>query len=211
MMRVLAFVFALLLAGCAADRAPPVQYDFDGTPDPVQLQAPLDATIAIPPIAAPPWLRTTALVYRLGYEPPAMPRSYTLSQWVSPPADLLAHRLRQAIEAHNSGITLSRLPLTSDGYILEISLDTFEQVFSSPEQSRCRVALRATLVQPGSEVIAQKTFTAEEPAPSPDAAGGVEGLVAATNVDVRNIISWLRETLKTPATVASTKSAHTPR
>jgi cholesterol transport system auxiliary component len=211
MMRVLGFVFALLLAGCAADRALPVQYDFEGTPDPVQLQVPLDATIAIPSIAAPPWLRTTALLYRLGYESPAMARTYALSQWVSPPADLLTRRLRQAIEASNGGITLARPSLASDGYTLEISLDTFDQVFSSPKRSRCQVVLRATLVRPGNDVIAQRTFTAERPAPSPDAAGGVEGLVAATDVDIRSIISWLRQMLKTPPTVAATNSRHTPR
>ena len=211
MMRALAFLFALLLSSCAADRALPVQYDFDGTPDPVQSQAPLDATIAIPPIAAPPWLRTTALVYRLGYEPSAMPRSYTLSQWVAPPAELLTLRLRQSVEARNRGITLRHLPLISEGYSLEISLDTFAQLFSSPDQSLCEIVLRAALVKHGNEVIAQKTFSAEQPAPTPDAAGGVKGLVDASNVDVRNIILWLQETLKTPSTVASIKSDDTPQ
>lgn len=202
-MRALVIVFALFLSGCAADRAIPVQYDFDGTADPAgpaQWQRALDATIAVPPVIAPPWLRTTALVYRLSYRPPAMPRAYTLSQWVSPPAELLTHRLRQAVEAQNGGITRRRISPVPEEYDLEVSLDTFAQIFSSPDQSRCRVALRATLVESGSRVIAQKTFTAEAAAPSPDAAGGVEGLVDASDIDIRNMITWLRETLETAST-----------
>jgi cholesterol transport system auxiliary component len=210
MMRAPVWALALLLSGCAADRALPVQYDFDGTFDPVQTQRLFDATIAIPPITAPPWLRTTALVYRLGYEPPATLRSYTLSQWVAPPAELLTLRLRQSVEARNRGITLGHIPLASSGYSLEASLDTFTQVFSSSDQSLCEVVLRVTLVTHGNEVIAQKTFSAEQPAPTPDAAGGVQGLVAAADVDVRNIIMWLQETLKASSTAASIKPGDTP-
>ena len=140
-----------------------------------------------------------------------MPRAYTLSEWVSPPAELLTHRLRQAVEAQNGGITRRRISPVPDEYGLEVSLDTFAQIFSSPDRSRCRVALRATLVEYGSRVIAQKTFTAEAAAPSPDAAGGVEGLVDASDIDIRNIITWLRETLETASTAASTESGRIPR
>lgn len=211
MMRALAFAFALLLAGCAAERALPVQYDLDGTPDPAQAQALFDATIAIPPIVAPPWLRTTAIVYRLTYAPLAVPRSYALSQWVAPPGELLTLRLRQSVEARNGGVTLRRKPPVSAGFDLEVSLDSFTQLFSSPDQSLCEVVLRATLVKHGDEIIAQRTFSAQQRAPSADAAGGVEGLADASDVDIRNIIAWLRETLETSPTVARTAVHGTPQ
>ena len=210
-MRALAFALALLLAGCAAERALPVQYDFDGAPDPARAQSLFDATIAIPPIAAPPWLRTTAIAYRLTYAPLAVPRSYALSQWVAPPGELLTRRLRQSIEARNGGPTLRQSSLLSDGYDLEVSLDSFTQLFSSPDQSLCEVVLRATLVKHGREIIAQRTFSAERRAPTPDAAGGVEGLVAASDGDIRNIITWLRETLKTSPAVVRAATGGAPQ
>lgn len=208
-MRALTLACALLLSGCATERALPVRYDFGGTPAAVRAQARFDATIAVPPIAAPPWLRTTALVYRLGYERPAMPRAYTLSQWAAPPGELLTLRLRQSVEAQNRGVTLRQIPPVPDGYSLEVSLDVFAQVFSSPARSLCEVVLRATLVRHDSEVIAQKTFSAELPAPRPDAAGGVHGLTAASDVDIRNIITWVQTTLQTARTAALNKAADT--
>jgi cholesterol transport system auxiliary component len=211
MMRALAFAFVLLLSGCATNRAVPVQYDFDGVPDPIHSQAPLDATIAIPPIAAPPWLRTTALVYRLDYEPSATARAYTSSQWVAPPAALLTLRLRQSVEARNRGITLRHISVNPEGYDLEISLDAFAQIFSSPDQSLCEVVLRATLVKHGNEVIAQKTFSARRPAPTPDAAGAVKGLVNASDTDVRGIIMWLRQTLEAPPAVPAIDTGDAPQ
>jgi cholesterol transport system auxiliary component len=190
-----ASLLVLLLSACAANRPLPIRYDLDGIPDPVRLQPRLNVTIAVPSISSPSWLRTTALVYRLSYQAPAYPRAYALSQWIAPPGELLTARLREGVAAANAGVTLQQLPYDSDGYRLEVSLETFAQEFSAPDRSRCVVALRATLVGADGKVTAQKSFRTERPAPSPDAAGGVEGLVDASDADFRNILTWLRQTL----------------
>jgi cholesterol transport system auxiliary component len=195
MKRPLAYLFVLLVSACVANHPLPIRYDLDGIPDPVRLQPRLNVTIAVPPISSPAWLRTTALVYRLSYQAPAYPRAYALSQWIAPPGELLTARLRVRIAAANAGVTLQQLPYDSDGYRLEVSLETFAQEFSAPDRSRCVVALRATLVGDEGKVIAQKSFRTELPAPSPDAAGGVEGLVDASDADFHNILMWLRQTL----------------
>ena len=209
MTRPLACLLLLLLSACATDPPLPLRYDFGGTPAPIQSQARLDATIAIPPIASPRWLRTTALMYRLDYEAPAYPRAYALSQWVASPGELLTLRLRQWVEAENSGSTLRQLPSDSDAYSLEVSLDTFAQVFSSPDHSRCTVALRATLVEHRNEVLAQRTFRTTRTAPSPDAVGGVQGLVHASDADFQKIIAWLAETLPVRRRAADSKADDT--
>jgi cholesterol transport system auxiliary component len=208
-MRRLICPLLLLLCACATHRALPVRYDLDGIPDPMGLQPPLNATIAIPPIASPSWLRTTALLYRLGYEAPAYPRAYAQSEWIAPPGELLTQRLRESIAAANRGATLGQLDDISKGYRLEVSLESFVQVFTSPDHSRCVAAFRATLLTGRDHVLAQRTFRTERVAPRPDAAGGVEGLVAASDANFGQILRWLGETLASRAPVAA--SADTPR
>jgi cholesterol transport system auxiliary component len=207
--RPMACLLPLLLSACATDPPLPLRYDFGRTPVPIQSQAHLDATIAIPPIASPRWLRTTALMYRLAYEAPAYPRAYARSQWIASPDELLTLRLRQWVEAENSGFTLRQLPNDSDAYSLEVSLDTFAQVFSSPGHSRCTVALRVTLVAQGNEVLAQRTFKTTRTAPSADALGGVQGLVDASDADLRKIVAWLAETLPVRRRAAASKADDT--
>lgn len=199
MMRTLVYASLFALSGCATYRATPVRYDFDGARGPPLPQARLAATIAVPPVTAPRWLRTSALTYRLEYQPPANLRAYALSQWVAPPEALLTLRLRQWVEADNSGITLRRLPGSSAAYRLEVSLETFAQIFDSPTHSRCVVALRATLMATSGNVLAQKTFSATRTAPSPDAVGGAQGLVAASDADFQKILAWLAGIIPVPS------------
>jgi cholesterol transport system auxiliary component len=209
MMSRLACLFLLLLCGCATHRALPVRYDLDGVLDPMGSQPALNVTIAVPPIASPAWLRSTALLYRLRYEAPADPRAYAQSEWIAPPGELLTQRLRESIATANRGVTLEQLDDLSKGYRLEVSLESFVQVFTSPDHSRCVVAFRATLLSGRDHVLAQRTFHAEQVAPRPDAAGGVEGLVAASDANFGHILAWLRQTLATRAPV--TAAVDTPR
>lgn len=195
MIRLTALVLALLLCACASQRALPVRYDLDGIEAQLPSERRFRATLAIPRIQAPSWLRSTALVYRLAYAPPAYLRSYALSEWITPPGDLLTLRLRERIAQANDGFTLARLPDRADGYRLDVALDNFAQVFRSPDRSRCVVTLTATVLQAGDRVVAQRTFRSDRPAPSANAAGAVEGLATATDADFEQILTWLRETL----------------
>ena len=54
--------------------------------------------------------------------------------------------------------------------------------------------LRATLVQgsaAGDILLGQRSFVVQRPAPTPDAAGGVRALTAATNAAVEEVEQWL--------------------
>jgi cholesterol transport system auxiliary component len=192
----LLILFVALAAGCAAHGVNPVRYDFDSI-DAARVPAGvrLDATIYIADVTAPSWLRTSALVYRLEYEMPARPRAYALSQWVAPPAELLTLRLRELISSANSGVTLSGMASDTAGYRLELALERFSQEFSSPHESRCFVTVSATLVGADEQILAQRTFETERPAPSADAAGGVDGLVKASDAELDQILAWVRSTI----------------
>jgi cholesterol transport system auxiliary component len=196
MLRPLIAMLALLASACVSERPLPVRYDLEEDFAPAPLAPRFKATIAVPPIQAPSWLRTTALVYRLDYEPAAPPRAYTLERWTAPPSELFTLRLRARIAASNDGFTLDRLPGGADGYRLEATLEDFMQSFPSPGRSRCVVTLRASLFQQGGQVIAQRTFRAERPAPSPDAIGAVQGLAAASDATVDEILIWLASSLR---------------
>jgi cholesterol transport system auxiliary component len=187
MLRSLVALVALLVSACASERPLPVQYDLEGNSASAPLAPRFKATLAVSPIQAPSWLRTTALAYRLDYEPAAPPRAYSLERWTAPPSELLTLQLRERITAINDGFTLERLPGDTDGYRLAVTLEEFIQSFPSPGRSRCVVT---------HSVIAQRTFRAERPAPSPDAVGAVQGLVVATDADLDDLLTWLGSSLR---------------
>jgi len=209
-MRAFMALLALLAAACASQRPLPVRYDLDGSQVRPVSDPRLNATIALAPIQAPSWLRTTALIYRLDYEAPAYPRAYVHSQWTAPPGELLTLRLRERIASVNDGFTLDRLREDVEGYRLEITLENFSQSFPAPDRSRCLVSLSATVVQHGGRALAQKTFGVERPAPSADAAGAVNCLTDAADSDFEQILAWLRSTLPSHQAVAMTGSAQVP-
>jgi cholesterol transport system auxiliary component len=196
MMRAFGVLLALLSCACATERPAPIRYDLNELRVQVRARSNsrLDATIAISPVHAPSWLRTTALLYRLDYVPPARPRAYGQSQWAAPPNELLSLRLRERISADNDGFTIERLPESTAGYRLEVTLEEFTQIFPSPDQSRCIVTL-SVLLEQGDQMLAQKTFQAERPAPTADAAGAVVGLMHASDADIEDVLIWLQSTL----------------
>jgi cholesterol transport system auxiliary component len=197
-------LLASLACACAAHRPMPIRYDLDESQIRPQSGPRFNTTIAISAIQAPSWLRTTALIYRLDYEASAYPRAYTQSQWIAPPTELLTLRLRQRVAAANDGFTLDRLPRDTAGYRLEVTLEDFTQEFPSPDQSLCAVTLSATVIDgSGMRVLAQKTFRAEQPAPSADAAGAVTGLVTAADADFQQMLGWLRTTVPTQQAAAT--------
>jgi cholesterol transport system auxiliary component len=202
MIRAASIALMLLGAACASHRPTPALYDFDSIPDPPERASQLDAPIAIPAVIAPSWLRSSALVYRLDYQTPARPQAYAHSQWSAPPAELITARLRQLVTGANSGVTLTRLGGDAPGYQLEVTLEHFEQVFTSPTESRCLVTLNATLTGRGGMPIGQRTFHAERPAPSADAEGAVRGLVPAVDDTIDQMIVWVQATLHAQRTNA---------
>ncbi len=173
--RLTAIAWLWLLAGCVSSRPTPTRYSLDALHEPSEPGVKLHATIAIPEVVAPSWLRTEAMIYRLDYQAGPQPIPYARAEWQAPPGEMITMRLRQLITEANSGFTLSRLDKEADGYKLSVSLESFVQVFSQPHESRCIVRMIATLTGPGGRLLGQRTFHAERPAPSGNAVGGCPG------------------------------------
>jgi cholesterol transport system auxiliary component len=197
----------LLVAGCGALPDKPARatlYDFGPN---LAAAAPASANpSALPPIAlaeidASTRLEGTQLLYRLGYADANELRPYGQARWSLAPAQLLHHRLRDALAARRTVLgpeetaTIAR----AEGRVpdtLRVSLDEFSHYFESPTTSVGLVRLRATLIRSGSggdRVLAQRSFAVQRPAPTADAAGGVKGMAAASDAAVAELVAWVEQ------------------
>jgi cholesterol transport system auxiliary component len=205
----LMLTLALLLAGCSALPDKPVRaalYDFGPgalAPLPATRQAPLPA-IALADISTPGGvLDNQSVLYRLAYDDAQQLRPYSQARWSMPPAQLIRQRLRDTLgrtrpvlnagegPALNRGVNQGVLPR-----VLQLELDEFSHFFESAGSSVGLVRLRATLVETtpsGEKLLAQRSITAQRPAPSADAPGGVRALTAATDAAIDEIATWLQQ------------------
>jgi cholesterol transport system auxiliary component len=181
-----ALLGATLLAACAGNGAASrdVRYDL-GPPTPASTAAQLPP-LKVLEVNAPPPLNNDGILYRVSGDAQRT-GEYANSRWTMSPARLLTLRLRAGLGAQATVLTGAdavRAPM------LMIELDQFEQVFDSETSSSGVVAGRATLLR-GTKVIAQHVFIARAPASSPDAAGGVRALAAASDDFVHQVGAWL--------------------
>lgn len=201
-----------LLGGCAALPDKPVRslmYDFGPGALPVQSATPVvaGAAVMLPPLAladvtvAGGALDSTAMFYRLGYSNAQQLRPYTQARWSMPPALLLDQRLRQRLGQQRvifkarEAAALRRSQEASVP-LLRLELEEFSQLFSTPGASAGLIRLRATLlaISPaGEQLIAQRAVTVQRPAPSADAAGGVQALSAAADAAIDELAQWLAQ------------------
>jgi len=119
-------------------------------------------------------------------------RVYAQSRWVAAPASLLLQRLRERLPiALTPGIARADSTLASD-YLLQVELDEFCQVFEAPQASRALLRARATLIDARRhELVAQRDFELQRPAPSPDALGAVLGLRDAVDEFITELLRWM--------------------
>lgn len=155
----------------------------------------IPGTLMIPAVAAPAWLDTTGIVYRLGYEEANRLRAYNESRWVATPATLLTEELRSrfagAVERVVSGVDGARAD-----EVLRIELEDYTQTFSAPGRSKVGLRARATLVDRRTrEVVAQRTFSMERDAP-PNAAGAAAALAESSAGFIENLLDWVAQNLK---------------
>jgi cholesterol transport system auxiliary component len=118
-------------------------------------------------VEAPEWLRDERLHYRLLYREPTRVQNYAKDRWIAPPPDLLEQRLSGPGPADGSGCRL------------RIELRSFEQVFQEPDRAQVVIQFLAKGEEPEAVpviVLAERQFALSLPAPSPDAAGAVQGL-----------------------------------
>lgn len=185
-------VIACSLAACSlapTAKDSPAVYDFG----PARSGAPgtkIDASLMVAPVTAPAWLDTSAVVYRLNHENAARQRTYANSRWAASPAALVGQRLRARLAAVDAGIVG-----VSDGaradYALRVDLEDFSHVFDSTAASRASVTARVSLVNLSKRALhAQKSFSIERAAATPNAEGGVRALAAGADELVEAIAAW---------------------
>jgi cholesterol transport system auxiliary component len=138
-------------------------------------------------VTAPGILDSDKLIYRLSYADAQQTASYASSHWTMAPSALLTQRLRTVLSQRGTVLT------GSDGVsapVLRVELNEFEQVFDSQTQSHGAITARATLTH-GGKVLAQRSFVAQAPARSADAAGAAQALAAASDDLIGQISTWL--------------------
>lgn len=177
-MRGTAWLLAVSLAGCSlapTQPPPPARFDLGPLND-----SATGTALPVHDIAVPPWLEDTGIGYRLAYRDAYRREVYRDSRWVAPPGTLLAQRLRQPVAA------------AAAARRVHLQLDEFEQVFSSPTQSKVVLRARARLAGAGA-ASPERLFVIEHDAPSADAQGAVRGLAAASDEFADQLQRWLAE------------------
>ncbi len=186
---------ALLLASCSvgpANRDAPAIYDFGVSRAQPSGLPPIRASVLVNNVAAPGWLDTVGIVYRLNFQDAARLQTYAYSRWAAAPALLLTQRLRSQLTAASEG----RITAYSDGaradYALSVELDEFSHTFDSAEASRAVVVARASLVNiVRRSILAQKSFSVERAAVTANAEGGVRALAGAGDELIDAVVAWV--------------------
>jgi cholesterol transport system auxiliary component len=207
------------LTGCALPRPSSAPAVFDFGPGILQTQ-PSTRLANLPPlelasVKASTALSGTAVLYRLGYADAQQLKPYTLARWSMPPAQLIEQRVRahlgqrravmspgeitlapskqpSAPASDLAGAAQADQPQTLLG--LHLAVEEFSQIFESAEKSSGVLRLRVTATQrsaAGETLLAQRNFTAQRAAPTPDASGGVLALTGVADQVVKDIEVWL--------------------
>lgn len=198
------FLYLMLLTGCTALPTPPqrpVVYDFGPALPraPVAPSAAALAPVLLAAVEAAPAFDGPALLYRDAVSGVQQLRPYALARWSASPAQLVRARLRARLGEERAvlGPGEGAAPMA-----LRVQVEEFSQVFDAAPAagaaapSRAVVRLRATLSDtrgPRAALLAQRVFELQRPAPSADAAGGVQALTAATDAALDAVAAWVRE------------------
>ena len=193
---IVAFGFAC--AGCSISNISSgpelTQYDFG--PAPAREPSPgLRRPLLIYDVNAPAWLDSPFIYYRLAFQDAARPQAYADSRWVSSPGELIAGRVRGRLAASGKGGVIHPADGNRASHALRVELDEFTQVFDAPGQSKAVVRLRASVLGKNA-LIAQRSFSVERPASTPDAEGGVRALIEASDEAVDQLVAWTVANLK---------------
>lgn len=170
------------------------QYDFGPVPPSNPAQG-LRQPLLIYDVSAPAWLDSPFIYYRLAYQDAVRPLAYADSRWVGPPAELISSRVRGRLAASGKGGIIHPADGTRASYALRVELDEFAQVFDAPGQSKAVVRLRASVLGKAA-LVAQKTFSVERPASTPNAEGGARALIEASDEAVDQLVAWTIASLK---------------
>lgn len=130
-----------------------------------------DKTVLVSMPSAAPGFQTRDMIYVLT---PFKLQSYTQSQWIAPPANMLMTSLVNAIRGTNYFKAVAAPPFVGDtNYQLNSYLVALDQSFMHPS-SQIHLALSVTLVNSQTrQVLATRTFVRDVDAPGNDAYSGV--------------------------------------
>ena len=162
--------------GCSVSKKHPAVHDF-GLPAPVSNSKNNEPAITVD---APTWLWDNRLRYRLLYAAPTQVGFYALDLWIASPPELFEQLLIASGKTQN--------------HPLIIRLTDFEQQFDAPDKSK--VVLRFVVeayTNDDKKKIGTQAFYLEQPTPTPDAAGAVNGFSALTQQAANKIQVWLAE------------------
>jgi cholesterol transport system auxiliary component len=198
-------VCSLSLAACSALPDKPVRstlYDFGPSVAAASSTAALPArpSLVLHDIEAAGALDGSSILYRLGYADGHQLKPYSQARWSAPPPQLVRQRLRQQLGQNRAILDpVDSAALARNGAaprVMRVDLEEFSHLFESESRSWGLLQLRVTLMDntpAGEKLLAQKTFAIREPASTPDAAGGVRALAAATDAAAREIAQWLQD------------------
>jgi len=183
-------IAASLLIGCATKSAAPQSlYDLGPLREPSGATVAVPAPISIADVAAPAWLDSDMIFFRLAYANDQQPRPYATSRWSMAPAQLFGERLKARI-AQAGGTALSATDGALNVPLLRIEMDDFTQTFDSAAHSVVRVSLRASVYDVRT-LIGHKSFVRQVPTPTADAGGGAQALAAASDALIGDLTAWL--------------------
>ena len=171
-------IFLLLVAtlsacgGLPKQGKAPAQYDFG-----ISSNSPSTIELRLSNVEAPTDLHSTDMRYRLAYQNDARLFAYTENRWAAAPAALVTHRLQQR------WLSNGNKPCS-----LQITLETFDQVFNTVASSHALVQLHVNLQNKGKS--STTVINAEQPSSSPDAAGGAAALIKATDEALGKAVDW---------------------
>ena len=187
-------VAALLLTACIVPEPAvrPQAYDFGPPPAATVPSAPNAVVVQVMDVQAPRGMDGNYVQYRLAYADAQALKPYASSRWAMAPTHLLTQRLKQRL-AMQGGVVSSGDALSA--LLLKTELEQFDQVFDAADASRGVVRLRATLIK-DRRLLAQRTFSVEQPAKSQDAQGGVQALGTASDVLLNELAAWVAEYAK---------------
>ena len=187
MKNVLTLLLALLVSACVGggsrNASPSVVYDF-GLPAMRLVGEDNWSGLALE-VRSPVWFESLNVDYRLAYDDPLRHREYALSRWAGPPRALLTQGLKQQLGTVNAGGS------PAANCLLRVELQEFSQVLDSPQSSRGVLQASVSLIDAQGQVIQELQVAIERPAPTADAQGGVNALVAAGTELGQQLVDWL--------------------
>jgi len=179
-----AMIAGLLLAACGGKlgSAEPARYDFG---DLAGTWAASRLPIAAVDVQAASWLDGPAMYFRLAYAEPLRRQSYAESRWAAPPAELLEAFLKRRI-------VFGQPDFKGAGCRLQLVLAELEQRFDEPQKSHTALEVRVRLSpSQGADLLSQRAFLIERPAPAADARGGVAAAREAVQALADDLGHWL--------------------